>query len=300
MTAAPVTADMAPTKPRMPTPPRRPLPAGACDTHTHVFGPIERFPFTAPSNYAFPLAAPEVHRTMLDIVGLRRGVLIQPAPYGTDPSAMLNALREGGGRLRGVAVATGDIADAELARWHEAGVRGLRFLEMKDPISGGRYKGGIGLEEYTRLAPRMRELGWLPHIWARCDDLAALLPEALKLGLPFVVDHVAGIDVSKGTDDPAFRKIVSLVRDGAIWVKLQLCRNSTRPGYEDQRPFHDVLVEANPDRLIWASDWPFVRMYERSPDVGQLVDIFDAWVGDDRVREKVFAANPAALYGFDA
>jgi 2-pyrone-4,6-dicarboxylate lactonase len=288
-----------PTQPRMPRPPRRPLPPGACDTHAHVFGPLDRFPFKGPSNYAPPLADPSVYLAMLETIGAARGVLIQPAPYGTDPGALLNGLSGRLDRLRGISVATGDIADAELERLHAAGVRGLRFSEMRDPISGGRYKGGVGLEDYERLASRMKDLGWIPHIWTSCADLADMLPKALAFGLPFVVDHLAGVDVSAGTQDPSFRRIVALLKEGRIWIKLSVCRNSKRYWeFEDERPFHDALVAANPDRLLWGSDWPFVRMYENSPDVGQLIDLFDAWVSDDGIRQKVFVANPARLYGF--
>lgn len=291
-----------PVPARMPTAPSVALPAGACDTHTHVFGPFDRHPVPTPSSYAPPIAPPEVHAAMMAATGLTRAIIIQPAPYGTDNSALVEALGRRPAITRGVAVLSEDADDAAFADLAAAGVRGLRFNEMRDPRGGGRYKGSIGLDQYLQLAPRMKEYGFVPHVWARCAALAGLLPEAIRqTGQPFVIDHLAGVAVAAGVADPAFQTILDLLRDGVVWVKLSLCRNSTdAPGYDSQRPFHDALVAANPDQLLWGSDWPFVRMYENSPDVGSLLDVLTAWTPDAALRRRILVDNPARLYGFEA
>src|SRR5471030_3179696 len=101
-------------EPRWPSPPRRPLPTGACDTHTHVFGPYDRFPFIHPSSYSPPLAPYDTQAAMLRQVGAARSVLVQPAPYGSDPSALIDALGRAHGSARGVAVASDDVPDKTL------------------------------------------------------------------------------------------------------------------------------------------------------------------------------------------
>ena len=79
-----------------------------------------------------------------------------------------------------------------------------------------------------------------------------------------------------------------------------MCRVSKQaPDYLDLKPFHDALVAAKPQRLLWGSDWPFVRMGEQSPDAGQLLDLFHEWVPDAATRNTILVDNPAALYGFD-
>lgn len=291
-----------PVAARMPEAPASPPPAGACDTHTHVFGPFERHPVPAPSSYAPPIAPPPVHQEMLDRAGLSRAVLIQPAPYGTDNSALLEALSQRPETTRGVGVLSADADDADFERLAAANIKGLRFSEMRDPRGGGRYKGSIGLDQYLLLAPRMKEHGFVPHVWAKCATLVDLLPPAIReAGQPFVIDHLAGIDIEKGVDDPDFRTLVDLLKDGLIWIKLSLCRNSTdAPNYDSQRPFHEALIEANPERLLWASDWPFVRMYDKSPDVGHLLDVFAAWTPEAALRRRILVDNPASLYGFGA
>ncbi|RVD47512.1 2-pyrone-4,6-dicarboxylate hydrolase, partial [Mesorhizobium sp. M2D.F.Ca.ET.140.01.1.1] len=71
------------------------------------------------------------------------------------------------------------------------------------------------------------------------------------------------------------------------------------PDYDDLRPFHDRLVEANPQQVVWGSDWPFVRMGDQAPDVGALLDTFQRWVDDPALRQAILVDNPARIYRFE-
>ena len=283
----------------MPSAPARALPADACDCHGHVFGPLDRFP-TGASTYAIPLAAPEVHGKMLARCGLSRAVLVQPAPYGQDTGALEAALETGGGRLRGIAVADASIDDAAFARLHTAGVRGLRFVEMKDPVSGQRYAGSVGMAELVALAPRMLALGWHAQVWARCEDIPGIVDDHGGFGVPLVFDHMGQFDASEGVEDAAFRAFLRTVEQGHAWTKLTLCRLVPAGGdFRILRPFHEALTAARPDRLLWGSDWPFVRMGAQSPDVGRLLDLFLEWVDDHALARRILVDNPAGLFGFN-
>jgi predicted TIM-barrel fold metal-dependent hydrolase len=263
-----------------------------------VFGPLQTFA-TGPATYAIPLADPDVYRQMLDIAGFSRGVLVQPAPYGTDTRALVNALELMGDRVRGIAVADADISHEQLQRLHAAGVRGLRFIEMLDPTSGKRYAGSIGIDTLKRLAPQMRELGWQAHIWARAADCPEVFEQIRDLGIPVVFDHMGQFDVSEGVDSAAFQGFLALLETGQVWTKLSLCRVSKQaPGYEDVKLFQQAMIAARPDRLVWGSDWPFVRMAENSPDVGHLLNVFQDWVNDDAIVRQILVDNPAQLFGF--
>jgi predicted TIM-barrel fold metal-dependent hydrolase len=145
--------------PREPTRPKVPSPARACDTHAHVFGPADRFPYADDRSYTPPDAPLEKYLRMLDTVGFARGVLVQGSAHGRDNAAMLDALARQPGRLRGVAVADADVAPAELRRWHAGGVRGLRFNHF---FRGGslHYRGGVPLDAAKALAPVTAEFGW--------------------------------------------------------------------------------------------------------------------------------------------
>ncbi len=284
--------------PRAPAPnvlaPRRAVPAGACDAHTHVFGGPE---FTAgPSPYALPDAPLEVHAAMRATLGVARAVLVQPAPYGRDPACLLDALARSGGALRGVMIADETVTDATLEAWHAAGVRALRFAEMRAPGGSGRYPGSIGVEALRALAPRLRALGWQAHLWASAAQSAELLPELARLGVPLVLDHLA---MPASADDPAFDAVLGHLREGTVWVKATLCRVPRGgAGIEALRPLHDRLVVANPDRVLWGSDWPYVRM-EPAPDAGAMLDLFLGWLNDQDLAGRILVDNPAALFGFD-
>ena len=284
--------------PRMPTAPQNPLPAGACDSHAHVFGPYDRFPLAHASSYAPPLAPAALHRAMLDTVGAARGVLVQPAPYGLDASALLDAIAAGDGRLRGIAVADASTTEAELQALYDGGVRGLRFVEMRAP-TGAAYAGSVGVDQLLTMAPAMRRIGLHAQLWAPVDDYPALLPQLRAAGVDVVLDHMACAKPERGVDDPAFQAVLAALRADGVWVKLTLCRVSTQaPSYADAKPLHDALVRANPEALLWGSDWPYVRMDEKSPDAGALLDLFHDWVPDAAVRQRILVDNPAALYGF--
>lgn len=293
-----MSAPMDTVDPRMPTAPQHALPSGACDSHAHVFGPYDRFPLAHASSYAPPLAPAALHRAMLAAIGAARGVLVQPAPYGTDASALLDAIAASDGRLRGIAVADATASEAELQALYDGGVRGLRFVEVRAP-NGTPYAGSVGADQLLAMAPAMRKVGLHAQLWAPIDSYAALLPQIRAAGIDVVLDHMACVKTERGIDDPAFQAVLQAVRDGGVWVKLTLCRVSTQaPSYADARLFHDALVAAAPTRLLWGSDWPYVRMDEKSPDVGVLLDQFAGWVPDTTTRQLILVHNPAALYGF--
>jgi len=239
--------------PRMPCRPRHALPAQACDAHCHVFGPYQRFPLQHPSTYVVPDAPVARYLTMLDTLGAQRGVLVQPAPYGTNPAALLDALEQGQDRLRGVAVADPDISDAELQALYDGGVRALRFVEARDP-AGRLFPGSVGFDQIAALAPRMRRLGLHAQLWAPCDVYVRHLPALVRLGLPLVIDHLGSLAPARG-QDAVFQLLRDLLSEGAIWMKLTLCRVGTAPDYADARALHDAFVAANPDQVLWGSDW---------------------------------------------
>lgn len=287
------------TTPRAHRPPDWALPEGACDCHAHVFGPYDAFPVSHAMHYVPPLAPAAMHRGMLERIGLSRGVLVQPGAYGDDAAAILGAASHSDGRVRGVAAADARVSDASLDAWHDRGVRGLRFNDMTVPGGAGRFPGAVGTDALAELAPRLSARGWHAEIWASIDQHAALLPLYRAVGLPVALDHMAGLVAARGLDDPAFRTILSALREGWLWVKLVLCRCSQAfPDYADLRPFHDALIEANPDRMVWGSDWPHLRLADRAPDIGHLLDLFRDWVPDEALRQRILVDNPRILYGF--
>ncbi|MDN5005613.1 amidohydrolase family protein [Bradyrhizobium sp. GCM10027634] len=279
------------------TAPARALPSGACDAHSHVFGPFGSYPPIERSVYALPEAGPEIHAAARGVLGVARGVLTQPAPYASDPSAMLAAIASAPQALRGVAVTDESIDGVMLERWRAGGIAGLRFTEMRTP-SGERYPGSVGVAALHALAPRMRELGMHAQLWATASQLVEHLPALLRLGVPLVVDHMGNPNPDEGPDGPAFARIVDLLADGALWIKLVVCRLSAGGAdYARIQPLHDRLVERAPHRLVWGSDWPYVRI-RPAPDAGRLADLFQDWLRDVELIRRILVVNPTELYDF--
>ncbi|HEY4746890.1 MAG TPA: amidohydrolase family protein, partial [Steroidobacteraceae bacterium] len=285
--------------PLEPTRPKVPPPPNACDTHAHVFGPAVRFPYADDRSYTPPDAPLAKYLGMLDTLGLARGVLVQGSAHGRNNAAMLDALARHPERLRGVAVADADTPVAELRRWAALGVRGLRFNHF---FRGGalHYRGGVPLSAARALAPLMAELGWHLQLWIDVKDLPDTIPVLTSLGLPVVIDHMGRTDARAGTSSPGFQSLLRLVGDGGCWVKLSGAHRLSMqaPDYADVRPFHDALLRANPERLMWGTDWPHPRIEGDMPDAGRLLDLFQQWTPDQATRRRILAANPARLYGF--
>lgn len=250
------------------------------DCHTHVFGPYERFPLAAERSYTPPEAPLEAYLAHLERIGLAHGVLVQPSAYGFDHSCLLDALSRSDGRLRGTGVADRSVKDSALERLSKGGVRALRFIETGGP-GGQRFAGAVGIEELPHLAPRMKALGMHAEFWLTCEFFISHADRILKSGLTIVLDHMGRFDVARGAQDKAFQALVALVREGRVWVKMTPQRNSKQfPDYADVRPFFDALLTANPDVLIWGSDWPYLRMNEATPDATHLLHLLETWTGN--------------------
>jgi predicted TIM-barrel fold metal-dependent hydrolase len=279
--------------------PKVPPPPDACDTHAHVFGPATLFPYTRDRSYTPPDAPLDMYLGMLDAIGFTRGVLVQGSAHGRDNAAVLDALERQPKRLRGVAVADADTAPADLRGWHRLGVRGLRFNHF---FRDGQlhYRGGVPLTSAQALAPVMKELGWHLQLWIDVKDLPDTIPVLKSLGLPVVIDHMGRTDARAGTATPGFQSLLRAVADGWCWSKLSGAHRISRdaPDYPDARPFHQTLVAANPERLVWGGDWPHPRVEGEMPDAGHLFELFQAWTPDPATQHRILVSNPAKLYDF--
>jgi predicted TIM-barrel fold metal-dependent hydrolase len=180
-------------------------------------------------------------------------------------------------------------------------VRGLRFNHY---FRDGKlhYRGGVPLDAARTLAPVMKELGWHAQLWIDVKDLPGTIPILKEIGLPVVIDHMGRTDARLGTSAPGFQSLLRLLGEGGCWVKLSGAHRVSHvaPDYPDARAFHEALVAANPERLVWGSDWPHPRMEGEMPDAGHLLDLFNEWTPDAPVRKRILVDNPARLYDFPA
>lgn len=286
--------DCAPPLPN-PSRPRQALPAGACDSHCHVFGPADKFPYAAGRAYTPPDAPFENLAALHRHLGLDRAVVVQAACHGADHSALLDALARSRGRYRGVALLRPGVADADIRALHDAGVRAARFnfvAHLGTPPAP---------EVFDRIAQQIAAFGW--HLCLHVDGpaLMQLLPRLRTLPLPFVVDHMGRVRAEHGLDDPAFQGLLGLAQVEGAWVKVSgvdRISNGRRP-FREGLPLVAALARAMPDRLLWGTDWPHPNVAGDMPDEGELVDLFFEACPDAGVRQKILVDNPARLYGFD-
>jgi 2-pyrone-4,6-dicarboxylate lactonase len=279
-----------------PRKPRFAVPAQACDSHAHVFGPVERYRLSPKRGYDPAPAGPADYRRLLDGLGLGRGVVTQPSVYGTDNAALLDALAADPQRLRGVAAVAADVSDAELERLDAAGVRGIR-INLVDP-GGNPFDSFAGIE---RIAARIHPLGWHIEFLVHVHEFEDLPRRFGGLGVDVVVAHLGYTRTSLGIDHPGYRSFLSFLAEGRCWMKLSgpyRVSSEERPPYADTAPFARKLVETRPDRMLWGSDWPHVWLKVPMPNDGDLLNLLADWVPDEATREKILVDNPTRLYRF--
>ncbi|MDM0110914.1 amidohydrolase family protein [Variovorax sp. J22R133] len=262
------------------------------DCHAHLFGPYDRFPLASGRSYTPPEAIETAYMALLSRLGLGHGVLVHPSAYGKDHTLLLHALAAQPA-LRGVVVVQpGDALS--LSGLRERGVRGARFSHRSGP--GTNFAGSASFGDLLALVPALADAGLHAELWTDCKALPAIASQLLELPVPIVIDHMGGFDVTAGVDDAGFRTLLELLATGKVWVKLCAYRNLLgSPDWEQGRPFQQKMVEANPERLLWGSDWPHLRVTPE-PDAAQLLAMFKDWAGSDAVADRVLRINPEVLY----
>lgn len=273
--------------------PQRAFPALTCDTHMHVFGALEVYPMIAERTYTPPEASLNRYEMLAGVLGQSRVVMVQPSVYGTDNRCTLDAVRDTHLDARAVVVVDADIDDRELSRLHDAGTRGIRINLL--------FAGGVEFATAEALADRLREFGWHIQVLIDVGAMSEVTDRLAKLDVSVVYDHMGHVSTDRGLGDPGFQSMLRQVADGRAWVKLSgsyRVTGESHPPYRDVSPIARALVEANPERCLWGTDWPHPGIAIPMPNDGSLVDEFDEWMPDDARRRQILVDNPASLYGF--
>lgn len=279
-----------------PEPPKLKAPPGACDTHCHIFGPPNIFPYSDKRRYTPPAAPVEHYLMVLDAIGLERGIVVQPNAHGTDNRVSLDAIARGGGRLMGVGRIDDDTTDEELADMDAGGIRGIRFEFVR-----GR-PGSSDLELFDRMIERVRPLDWHVELHVDPDVLVELEPWFKALDMVAVVDHFARLHTDEGIDQPGFKLLLELMERENYWTKISGADERTPSPwpYPEIVPFAHALIEVALDRLIWGTNWPHSNLFELgvTPNDGLLLDLMLDFAPDEAIRNRILVDNPARLFGF--
>lgn len=296
------TAAPPPVVPDIPGPdpaPRAPVymaPPRSCDTHCHIFGPVDRYPYAATRPYTPPEAPLAAFRALHARIGIERAVIVNATPYGRDNRVMIDAIADSGGRYRGIGNVDERMTDRELEALAAGGLDGCRFTFLS------RLGGRPDMGAFDRIVSRIAPLGWHVDLYLEARSLDELGPRLQALPVPYVIDHMGVVDASAGLDQPAFKALLSLVtRDPKCWVKITGPEriSKTGPPFHDAVPFAQALIEAAPDRVLWGTDWPHPNV-PFMPNDGDLMDLVPRYAPSETARRRLLVDNPARLFKFRA
>lgn len=272
--------------------PKLRAPAGACDSHFHIYD--GRFPPSADAALTPKDALVPHYLQLRQRLGLARGVIVTPSTYGTDNRCTLDAMARLGDTVRGVAVVDTSVSTAELERLHELGIRGIRFNLLRP--------GATTVHMIEPMAQRVAEMGWHVQLHLPAEDIVENCGMLSRLPVPLVFDHLGRIPPPQGIRHPAFGIILSLIQRGRAWVKISGLNLGSRighPGYDDLAQVARTFIQAAPERVVWGSDWPHPsRRPSDTVDDARLLDIAAEWAGTGATWYKIMTHNPEALYGF--
>jgi predicted TIM-barrel fold metal-dependent hydrolase len=265
------------------------------DCHIHVIDPA-RFPYASDTPYrpGGQEIAPAAHLLhVLDVFDVRHALIVGTnSGYGSDSRILLDALRLGDGRFKGVAVVENDVDVGELERLKAAGIAGVAF---NVPFHGIDYYRNTG-----PLLDKLADLGLFLQIQVENDQLLALLPLIERSTVRLVIDHCGRPSAEHGLTQPGFQALLAIGRERDAFVKLSGCYKFSRcpHPYEDTWPFITALVEAfTLDRCVWGSDWPFLRARERL-DYGPLLAMLTRLFPDPDDQDRLLWRTPARLLDF--
>ncbi len=272
---------------------------GSCDSHFHVFGPVEEYPYGSDLRYEPPIAPLEDYLSLARHLGLERVVFVQPSAYGRDNRCLLDAMSRIGAPCRGIVDVEGNISDAEMDELNSAGVRGVR-INVSPIKSWDASLAATLLSRIEIMAARCAEIGWTLDLLLPGWLTNELMGTLEKLKLNFTLDHMGMFLARDGVTQPGFQRLLNLLRHGSgqCWVKITgVYRVSDVSDFEDADPLVRALIEAAPDRVIWGSDFPHLSFTD-SVDSVQLFNLLARWVPDEAMRRKILVENPQHLYSF--
>jgi predicted TIM-barrel fold metal-dependent hydrolase len=283
------------------------VPRGACDCHVHVFGDTAKYPFAPQRGYTPPPASVEELLQLQRDLHMERVVVVTPSVYGTENSCTLDGVKQMGARARAIVVIDKSTPRAALQEMAAAGARGIRL----NLSSAGNFDPNSAKQQLDAVAEQLRGLNWHVQMYVALSIISTLKDYFMQYPYPVVFDHFGQPKAPQGVGQAGFANLLELVKTGRAYVKISgAYRVSTKaPDYADATPLAQALVAANPDRIVWGTDWPHpnggsaasINEIAKPFDIndGLLLNELAKWVPDAATRKKILVDNPARLYGFD-
>ena len=277
--------------PYPPTTPGTPLPAGAWDAHVHLLGGPEHA--LSPTRVENPPAGIDfdrwlaMYRAHLDALGCTRGLVVHSILYGTDNTVTLAAVEALGAGFKGVGLLPDAAPVKDIRHFADSNVVAVRLNYV--------HGGVLSWDGAKAMAPALKDHDMHIQLLLHADQhIAELADDIRALPVPLVIDH-CGWPTDLNPDHPAIDTLCALLADGHIHIKLSAPYRLTRTIAEVQ-PLMRRLITANPDHILWGSDWPHIMLEDaRMPHAAHLADIVTD-IASDAECQKIFVTTPATLF----
>jgi D-galactarolactone isomerase len=184
------------------------------------------------------------------------------------------------------------VKEEEIERQNKAGIRGVRYFMLPGGV--------LGWDTLDAMAAKIKPFGWYINLQLDGRELPKHVEQLKKLPVPLLIDHTGKFLEPVQTDHPAFVSLLNLLDTGRVYCKIAAPYETSKvgkPGYDDVAALGKALIKANPDRIVWASNWPHPNQDPR-PSSAAMLDLLLEWADSDATRKKILVDNPARLYGF--
>jgi predicted TIM-barrel fold metal-dependent hydrolase len=255
------------------------------DSHVHVFTTSMPLVGILPIRPAYSFTGEDLCRT-LDEHGVPMALVSAAGLWGDYNDYTIDCLRRFP-RLRGTVIlqpTTERIVIDQMKRDGVVGVR-LPFFGM-DPIPD------VTSFDYRRFFTRLADLDLHVHPHIEGEKLPDLLPLLANSGVKVVIDHIGRPNPGTGINSPGVKSTLQAVENGRTWVKLSA---AFRLGPVAAEVAKELVRQAGGDRLVWASDCPFVAE-EGNVAYQQTIDWLNDCVPDPEERRKIYCDTPLKLF----
>lgn len=231
----------------------------------------ERFPYSPDRHLTPPPATIRRYNDFKRQIGITNSVLTHGLSYGSDCSCLTTFTTDLGPEItRAIGVIDPEtVTPSQLKEMHNAGVRGIR-------VNLYHYQAMHDLElQKVALRAHANALesraGWSmafthvhPEFWPELQPV--IVNDIVTKGVRLVTDHFA---LLKGasmlpaecqgdiTKQEGFQALIELIRDGHLFIKISAPYRVSKeaPDFADLKPLVRAFFDANPQQVLWGSDW---------------------------------------------
>lgn len=264
------------------------------DTHCHLLDP-KIFPYAPDVSYkpaGQEIGGGSYFSHVMDTYGVQHALLVGPnSGYNLDNRCLLDAIKQGHGRFKGIIVVKNDISKEELAVYKSQGVVGIA---MNVALNGVAYYANT-----QRLLKDLADLDMFIQYQVEHDQLSQFVPWVLDAGVKVLVDHCGRPTVADGLSQSGFQAMLNLGKQKLAHIKLSGFYKFSKEGYpfSDTDAYQDaILSSCGLEQCIWASDWPYLKAPYRL-DYGPMLKLVEKRFTVEQ-RQTLFWDTPKKLFGF--